>query len=326
MKYVLLLLLAMPASFACPGIWYDTNATLQRAYNPDCRYYASVYSALETCFGAVASSIGSNTRFPGAHKVTQNQTTFNRLIVAVAETYSYPTFSSNGVHIYFSGQSDGSDVNTISHYKQTTSECPCSGGGGGGIIPKNNFKFADECIDTTCPVILDLDGDGFSLGGEENMVVFPMIPQAGTQVQNWVSPGSNDAFLAYDINGNNRIDNGYELFGNGTQLPSGFPAENGIEAMVQWDDPDMGGNGNGYLDHGDSIWSELSLWFDDNADGYTQDGELIPITQSSVNSIRLRARERNLYDIHGNWLRFHGRYQTSDSRAKFVDVYFIRHY
>jgi len=43
-------------------------------------------------------------------------------------------------------------------------------------------------------------------------------------------------FLALDLNHNHRIDDGSELFGIGTTLPSGEKASNGFVALAMYDD------------------------------------------------------------------------------------------
>lgn len=62
------------------------------------------------------------------------------------------------------------------------------------------------------------------------------------------------AFISTGLNGNGIIDEGSELFGEGTFIiGESRKADNGYEAIAQYDLPENGGNGDGVLSSYDSI-------------------------------------------------------------------------
>ncbi|WP_296645077.1 hypothetical protein [Roseinatronobacter sp.] len=70
----------------------------------------------------------------------------------------------------------------------------------------------------------------------------------------WVA--ADDGLLVLDVNGNGRIDNGSELFGDQTGHAHGFLA------LAQHDD-----NGDGVIDEADTVYGQLRIWQDLNQDG-----------------------------------------------------------
>ena len=128
--------------------------------------------------------------------------------------------------------------------------------------------LGEKVVGQYSPIILDLDGDGVKTKSIENGVYFDHDNNRFAEKTGWVD--ANDALLVWDRDGNGQIDGGNELFGNNYQLADGSMAENGFEALKEFDS-----NGDGIVDARDARWSELRLWRDANGNGVVDDGELL---------------------------------------------------
>ncbi len=123
------------------------------------------------------------------------------------------------------------------------------------------------------PILVDAFGQGFHLTGIVGGVSFTFFPNKPAVQISWTDPNFSNGWLALDRNGNGRIDNATELFGNLTpQPPSATP--NGYLALAMFDQLANGGNGNGVIDPGDQVFSKLLVWIDSNHDGISQPEEL----------------------------------------------------
>ncbi|HSC84856.1 MAG TPA: hypothetical protein VLC30_14670 [Pseudomonas sp.] len=124
------------------------------------------------------------------------------------------------------------------------------------------------------PLVLDLAGNGFSTRGLDDAVQFDLD---GDGHRDRISaPSGDDALLALDRNGNGRIDDGRELFGDQ------HGAANGFAELGKYDD-----NADGRIDAQDAVFERLRLLRFD-ADGRQQSQSLV---QAGVSAIGLQARE-----------------------------------
>ena len=157
------------------------------------------------------------------------------------------------------------------------------------------------------PIILDLGRDNFRLTGIEDPVYFDIDADGAFEEISWTAAHENDGFLVLDRNGNGLVDDGGELFGNATPLADGSRAPHGFAALAEIDLVALGGNENGTIDPGDSLFSELRIWIDDDHDGFSRVIELFSLDELGILEIELSYVENLRRDRHGNVFRYKGR-------------------
>jgi hypothetical protein len=124
----------------------------------------------------------------------------------------------------------------------------------------------------------------------------------------WTYSKVSNGFLFLDQNGNGRVDDGRELFGNSTILPDGTTAEHGFEALAVFDRLDQGGNDDGQISAADLIWTSLQLWIDSSHDGITDADEVSSMDEWTVHSLGLTYGPELKLDGAGNSHRLRGSY------------------
>jgi hypothetical protein len=193
-------------------------------------------------------------------------------------------------------------------------------------ICSRSLKFQSRCVyydpeTCTCPdgvetspILIDVDRSGFSLTDASGGVDFDIFNDSVPLRIAWTTPHSSNAFLALDRNGNGRIDNGAELFGNVTPQPPSLAA-NGFLALAVYDKPENGGNRDGRIDKRDAIFPKLLLWRDANHNGQSEAAELRSLL-NLIGGIELNYKESKRTDQHGNQFRYRAKvYDTAGSHA-----------
>jgi hypothetical protein len=138
------------------------------------------------------------------------------------------------------------------------------------------WAFGQHDCDT--PLVLSFDGAPVSFthpGG-----YFDLSGAGACFDTDWVS--SATPWLAIDLDGNGQIDDGAELFGSMTLLPSGKRAGQGFAALAALD-----ADGDGQITERDPAFSRLVLWRDLDQDRRSSGAELSPLARSGVTAISL---------------------------------------
>lgn len=182
--------------------------------------------------------------------------------------------------------------------------------------------------DSASPIIVDVDRDGYHLTSVEDGVLFDIDADGALDFVGWTRASSEDAFLALDRNGNGRIDDGSELFGNYTPaylFRSSVTAANGFEALKFLESPSYGSaDRNEVVNAKDAAFGRLLLWTDRNHNGLSEPDELQALAASGLVEIQTDYKTARRRDAHGNEFRQRAKAKWQDGEAFVYDVWLKR--
>lgn len=176
------------------------------------------------------------------------------------------------------------------------------------------------------PIVLDYTNVGRPMFSsvDESKVRFDLDGNGRKERTGWIAGYGGVGLLALDLNGNGVVDNGLELFGEGTKIAgTNKKARDGYAALAQYDT-----NRDGVIDSKDAVYSKLLVWFDKNKDGVTGADELVSLSSTGVTKVGLRyttLKDAGRF-VNGNELRttakFWGPSTCGDAGCNSYDVYF----
>ena len=171
------------------------------------------------------------------------------------------------------------------------------------------------------PIIVDTSREGYQLTSVNGGVLFDLDGDGQLEQVSWTQRHAENAFLAFDRNGNGTIDNGTELFGDHTPVSaSGRTAPNGFEALRFFET-----SLDGQLTPRDGSYERLLLWTDRNHNGISEPDELQCLADAGVAAIDLNYKTVRRVDRFGNEFRQVTTLTWSDGdAAKVFDVWLNR--
>lgn len=228
-------------------------------------------------------------------------------------TWGYGTWRSKGKHWliwnrglhweYIGTSGDETYLERDPNSRTPEEECWASGG-------TWNYEW-QYCDGPPSPIIIDTEHNGYKLTSAENGVLFDIDADGDEDQVAWTRPDSDDVWLAMDRNGNGKIDNGAELFGNATPAyadESDPTTENGFEALKFAEGPTYGpSTADAVINQSDAIFGRLLFWRDANHNGISEADELRPVSDSSLVAIDTKYKESRRVDRHGNEFRQKGK-------------------
>jgi hypothetical protein len=174
----------------------------------------------------------------------------------------------------------------------------------------------------SCPIIIDTANQGFHLTDWKDGVRFNFFPDWGAPEQlSWTDPRYANGWLVLP-NADGMVVNGTQLFGNITpQPPSDNP--NRFLALAVYDLPENGGNGDGFIDSGDSVFTKLRVWIDSNHDGISQPDELKTLAELAIYRIDLKYQTIEWTDPLGNLFHYKGALLDDGDKDTIYDVFLL---
>ena len=161
--------------------------------------------------------------------------------------------------------------------------------------PNDTFPDTTPASTKTSPIVIDLNGDGVKTISRKNgKTYFDLDNNKFAENTSWID--KNDGILINKTLITNSITNGSELFGNHTLLKDGSLANNGFEALKEFDE-----NKDGVINELDTLaYENLAIWQDANQNAKLDDNELKSLKELGIKDINLNYTNSNFIDENGN--------------------------
>lgn len=186
-----------------------------------------------------------------------------------------------------------------------------------------------DCYIANSPLIVDTKHNGYELTSVAEGVSFDLDADGQLDRVAWTAADSDDAFLVMDRNGNGRIDDGTELFGNYTPAYNDdrrdITTANGFDALKFLETPSYGNSEpDGVIDARDAAFARLMLWRDRNHNGISEPDELEPLAESGLRAVHTDYQTSARKDRYGNEFRQRAKGVWADGEFFLYDVWLKR--
>lgn len=140
-------------------------------------------------------------------------------------------------------------------------------------ITNNKLKIQNVTL-----LVLDLNNKGIEVVSNKR-ILFDFNGDGNKIGTSWIKQGG---ILVFDHNNNGQIDNGTELFGDGTLKQDGTYAKDGFDALQ-----DLDTNKDGIFDNKDKNFNNVKIWQDFSQEASVGLNELKTLTELGIESIKL---------------------------------------
>ena len=261
-----------------------TNIEAQEA--SENKSIASAFTnALADFFGYGPEKSGSSSRYDNASSLKASSASFS--YEAASLSYSSSTSAASSA----SRASSNANVSTVNTHSSSY------------------MRLQELALQGCDPILLDLSGDGIQLTEAGKGANFDINADGIMDSTAWVK--GNTAMLVYDKNGNNKIDNGSELFGDQNGAKDGF------KELAKYDS-----NNDGKIDSKDSIYKNLKLYRDLNGDGKMQANEFNTLQEMGIKALNLECEDAD-DEVNGNSIVLRGSFEREDgTKGEMADAIF----
>ena len=257
-----------------------------------------------------------------AQEASENKSIASAFTNALADFFGYDTgkssstrSSDNNSSIKASSASFSYEAASLSYSESTSRAARASSNASHANVSTVNtasssyMRLQELALQGCDPILLDLSGEGIQLTEAGKGAKFDINADGIMDSTAWVK--GNTAMLVYDKNGNNRIDNGSELFGDQNGAKDGF------KELAKYDS-----NKDGKIDSKDTIYKNLKLYRDLNGDGKMSANEFNTHQEMGIKTLNLECDEAD-DDVNGNSIVLRGSFEREDgTKGEMADAIF----
>ncbi len=257
-----------------------------------------------------------------AQEASENKSIASAFTNALADFFGYDTgkssstrSSDNNSSIKASSASFSYEAASLSYSESTSRAARASSNASHANVSTVNtasssyMRLQELALQGCDPILLDLSGEGIQLTEAGKGANFDINADGIMDSTAWVK--GNTAMLVYDKNGNNRIDNGSELFGDQNGAKDGF------KELAKYDS-----NKDGKIDSKDTIYKNLKLYRDLNGDGKMSANEFNTLQEMGIKTLNLECDEAD-DDVNGNSIVLRGSFEREDgTKGEIADAIF----